>query len=186
MHRDRRHPGLPEADGLAGVQLPVLDGERQGFCGGLLVQRREERLHPALGVLGTADHQRPAAWRLVAILHEQERQAAEVVAVEMAEQHRIQHAHVPPGLLGRLQDAGPAVEQECRAGRFGDVGAVEPAARPERVAGAEHRHLHDLLRVGRRGRAVAVGARRPPAVPDAAPMPDLDPHRRVFTRSGLP
>ena len=74
----------PRSDGLAGVQLAVLDRERQRFCGGLLVERREQRLHPALGAVRDRRSRAAAARRLVAVLHEQERHAAEVVAVEMA------------------------------------------------------------------------------------------------------
>ena len=53
--------------------------------------------------------------RLVAILHEQERHAAEVVTVEMREQDGVERAQVVRPALGRLQDAGAAVEQERRS-----------------------------------------------------------------------
>ena len=95
---------------------------------------------------------------------------------------------VPRRLLRRLQDAGPAVEQERRAGRLGQVGAVEPPARPN--ASPEPSTVTCMTRCA--SRVVEVerllpserGART--AVPAPLPAAPRSPIDSTFTRARAP
>src|SRR5262249_46609691 len=115
-------------------EVVVLEGERQRLAGTSLVERGEQRLHATLGALGAIDDEWARARRRVAVLHEQERDAAEVVAVQMREQHGVELLEIPREALRRLEDARPTVEQERRAACLGEIRAVEASSRTEGVA----------------------------------------------------
>src|SRR5262249_16940294 len=140
--RDR---GGAERDGLARLELVIDDRKRQWLGRRPLVERGEQTLHPALGPLGSIDHERTRARGLVEGFHEEERHAAEMVSVQMGDQHRVQLRQVPWYPLRRLQDARAAVEQEGRAVDLREVGAVKATPGAERVPGTEHGDAHDAL-----------------------------------------
>jgi len=62
-----------------------------------------------------------------------------VIAVEMRHEDGVDRAGIASETLQCLEDARPAVEEERLPRRFQQVGAVQPSARAERVAGAENR-----------------------------------------------
>ncbi len=78
----------------------------------------------------------------------QERQATEVVAVQVADQHRLDLIGVDLLLAQRGQIGGPTVQQQAGRGRLvggqGDAG-LEPPPRAERIASAHRRHPHHTI-----------------------------------------
>ncbi len=78
----------------------------------------------------------------------QERQATEVVAVQVADQHRLDLIGVDLLLAQRGQIGGPTVQQQAGRGRLvrgqGDAG-LEPPPGAERIASAHRRHPHHTI-----------------------------------------
>src|SRR5262249_59465048 len=79
---------------------------------------------------------------LVAILHEQERDATEVIPVEMREEHEIERRRIMPPALERLEDGGTAINQERHPGRLDEIAAVEAPAGAVSVSRAQHGDPH--------------------------------------------
>ncbi len=78
----------------------------------------------------------------------QERQATEVVAVQVGDQHRLDLVGVDLLLAQRGQAGRSAVQQHAGCvdlvGSQGDAG-LEPATGAERIAAARRRHTHDAI-----------------------------------------
>src|SRR5207245_7405296 len=77
---------------------------------------------------------------LVDVLHEEERDAAEMVAVQVRHEHEVDAAGVVLSGFQRLEDGRTAIDQERHARALDHVGAVQASTRAEGVARAEHRH----------------------------------------------
>src|SRR5581483_12004721 len=120
----------------------------------------EEDLHrlrdPGARAGRARDRQRRLAAAELAV-QDQERDPAEVVAVEVAQAHPADRRRVEAGALEGDQGGGAAVEQEAPAGAVHAEARLQPAARPERVARAEEPDAE------RAGHAVIVAGRAEPA-----------------------
>jgi hypothetical protein len=74
---------------------------------------------------------------LIGIFQEQERQPAEVVAMQMADQYQIDRRRIDPLAFQRRQCRGPTVEQHGGAGAIDEItGLMAPGGR-KGVAGAQ-------------------------------------------------
>ncbi len=110
----------------------------------MLEQRFHHLRQPHLDAFGSGDHQRPAPAGELRV-EQQERQAGEMIAVEMRDQDQVDFVARDAEPLQRRQRRGAAIDQEIDA-RAGDVKAgVGPAAGAERVAAADKSQLHRRL-----------------------------------------
>jgi len=140
-HDERPNTDVPDGLLRAGRELLVLEGKIHGLERGLLVERLEQALRPSRNIGRAVDGERARARHRVAVLHEQERYAGEMVAVEVRDQDEIDAPRVDPQPLQSLQDGRPAVDEERPLRRLDQVGAVHATARAEGVSAAENRHL---------------------------------------------
>ena len=142
-HAERQQPHAVQRRGLAGVSFRELQGEGNRAARQFAVHRPVQRPHPLLGSARADDGQRPAPRSFVQIFEKQERQPAEMVAVQMADRHEVDLLR---GDLQRLQceqRRGPAVEQKPGVRGLHQIPALASAAVEERVARAEYRYAHD-------------------------------------------
>jgi hypothetical protein len=130
VHEVGRHPRRPDRDGHAVLELDVgrLEAPRDGGGAG------EEELHRRVQARAHArrprHHQRPRAAVELAVEHE-EGDAAEVVHVEMREQHPADLGRVERHALETDERGGAAVEEDASLARAGQVQAgLEAAAAP--------------------------------------------------------
>src|SRR5262249_58319272 len=96
-------------EGFAARHLLVGKREGKRFGRRVLVDRGPQGPHPPFGVRRAEDRERSRARVLVAILQEEKRQAAEVIAVEMGEKREVDRRRVVPGSLEGLQHARTTV-----------------------------------------------------------------------------
>ena len=90
------------------------------------------------------DQQRPFAAREKLRVEQQERQAAEMIAVQMRQHDAVDPVRIEPARLQRRQSRGAAIDQQRALGRFQPEAGVEAAARAEGVAGAGNRQSHEF------------------------------------------
>jgi len=104
-------------------------------------------LEPGTGAGWAEDGEVVGAAAELSVEH-QERQAAEVVAVQVGDQHRLDLVGVDLLLAQRGQAGRSAVQQHAgrvrRVGGEGDAG-LEPATGAERISTAHRRHAHDAI-----------------------------------------
>ena len=133
---DRRRRALGQLDEVGG-ETP---GHRR--------RAREEHLHRRLDAGADArrarDDQRPRAPAELAIQHE-ERHAAEVVAVQVAQDDPADLARIDAGALQRDERGGAAVEEDGIARPREMQARLKPAAAAEGVARPDERELHALV-----------------------------------------
>jgi len=79
-------------------------------------------------------------------LDEQERQAAEVIAVEMADKNRVQTTRVVARALHSQQGRGAAVQKKVSLIGFDEVCALVAPAAAKSVAAAEYVKFHGAAR----------------------------------------
>src|SRR5439155_844359 len=111
-HDEGQHAHPVQRRARARRDLFVAHGEGERLGGDALVQRPEQAAHPALRPRRPVHRERTRARLLEAVLHEEEGQAPEVIAVEVREEDEVHRAGVAAGPLERLQDGRPAVEEE--------------------------------------------------------------------------
>src|SRR5262249_49160681 len=148
--------------------LLVAKREGKRFARRVLVERGPQGAHPPFGVRRAEDRERSRARVLVAILQEEKRQAAEVIAVEMGEKREVDRRRVLPGSREGLQYARTTVEQEGAAGRLDQVRAVRAASGSIGVSRTEHGYPHRLVssvHTSERCRQARVEPSRPATCP---------------------
>ena len=112
----------------------VLDGGVQAFEQRLRARRDAGRAENFQG-FGAALHEH--------LVEEQEGQAAEMVAVAMADDHRVDARDGKPAAFEGQRGIRAAIEQQAAFGGFEEVGAMEAPARAECVAAADDCQFHD-------------------------------------------
>ena len=91
---------------VAWRKLPDLERERQVLCGGIGVTRRPERAQPIARAGRPGHGKRILAPRAIHRVHEEERPARDVVAVQVGEMHRPQLLRVATEFPQRKQRGG--------------------------------------------------------------------------------
>ena len=119
----------------------------------------EEHLHRRPDALAGADRADDGQ-RLVAVavelgVEEEERQAAEMVAVEVRQHHRVDAVGVDPEPLQRDERGGAEIEHDRRRRGLNEETRVCPSARSERVPAADDRQAHGVT-------PARLGGRRAP------------------------
>ena len=147
-HAERQQSHAVQRRRLAGVEFRELQGERKRAARQFAVHRPVQGPHPLFGSARADDGQRPAARPFVQIFEKQERQPAEMVAVQMADCHEVDPLRGDLQRLEGQQRRRPAVEQKSRIRGLHQIPALASAAVEERVARAEHRYAHDRSRLG--------------------------------------
>ena len=107
----------------------------------MLEQRFHQLRQPGLDALRSGDHQRPGPPRELRI-EQQERQAAEMIAVKMRDQDQVDVVAPDVEPLQRRQRGGAAVDQEIDAAAGDMKAGIVPAAGAERIAAADKSQLH--------------------------------------------
>jgi hypothetical protein len=164
--RQRRHPQRPELGRGALGQRDDAQVEGELDLGEML-ERRLERAHiPALDAGRPGKRERARALAEMRLEHEVG-DAAEMIAVEMRDQDRVDGAARNAEPLEPDQRGGAAIDQKVRALAHHVEAGVEAAARAERVPAADELQMHGggfrrhAVMAGRAWRA-ASGARSAP------------------------
>src|SRR5579871_3333240 len=107
-----------------------------------MLERRFQRAHvPGIDARRSGQRERPRALAEMRLEHEI-RNAAEMIAVEVAEEDRVDGVARNAEPLEPDQRGGAAIDQEIR--RLADhvEAGVEPAARAERISAADELQVH--------------------------------------------
>jgi hypothetical protein len=142
LHDGRRHR---EGAGRPGpVGLEVDDVEREGPLHSRRAGKEDlHRLgHPAGRAGRAGDDERPPALADELGVEDEERHAAEVVAVEVRQHDRVDGARVEAEPPEPDEHRGAAVDQDAAAAALDQEAGLEPAPAAEGVAAADEGHAH--------------------------------------------
>jgi len=102
----------------------------------------KQTAHALFGSFRTADVERALARMLVEVVDKEKRQAAVVVAVEVAQKNRVEPSRAEATALHRQERRRAAVEKKQLPAAFDQIAAGVSAAAAESVAAAEDVELH--------------------------------------------
>ena len=101
-------------------------------------------MQPVAEARRARERERPSAPAHQMRVEQEERQAAEMIAMQVAHQHRLDAVGLDAETLERDQRGRPAIDQEARFRCRHQEAGVIPAAAAEGVAAAEKANLHRL------------------------------------------
>src|SRR3972149_9899998 len=118
---------------------------RQLASGRTAVHQPEKLIYFFFNSRRTGDVQGFSAGALMEKLDEQERQAAEVIAVEMADKNHVQTPRVETCALHGQQGRGSAVQKKRPVAGLDEISALVAAAAAKSIAAAENMQFHGAV-----------------------------------------
>ncbi len=140
-------PERLDADAVPAPVRPVLEGvDRHVETPGHAGRSGEQAFHRLAEPLGERlrpdDRERALALAHELRIHQHENETGEMIAVQMADHHRIDAVRVDAELAHRDHRGGAAVDEEPRIPVFDQEAGVEPPAAAEGIAASEKAQLH--------------------------------------------
>ncbi len=141
-HGERLDPHPTEGDAAIGDERLVAHRERRPARGGFLVHCPEQIRHALFGALWTRDDELPLARPVVQILHDHERNTAEMIAVEVAEEDEVDVVGRLAGVLQGGEHGRAGVHEKGVRPAAHEIGALSATTAAEGVPGSQHRDLN--------------------------------------------